>query len=228
MKFGLILTAGGIGKRISAPIPKQFHTIKGKEIFLFTLERLTNFFMFDVIAITYPAQYYKLIVQLLQRYQFENIELIEGGRERFYSVFNALKNFKIISTDYVFVHDAVRPFFSKDLIVKLYENVLKFNAVAPGIPIKDTLKEIDTEGMIKGTVDRSNIVAIQTPQAFKTSLLFSAFEKAIQEGKVFTDEAGVVENYGHKVKFIEGEEMNIKITTPYDLLYAEFLSSQNY
>ncbi len=228
MKFALILTAAGIGKRIQTPIPKQFHSIKGKEIFLFTLERLTNFFAFDVIAITYPTQHFKLMLHLLQKYQFNNIELIEGGIERFHSVLNALKNDKIKSTDFVFVHDAVRPFVTKDLLVRLYDNVLKFNAVAPGIPIKDTLKEVDSEGMIEKTIDRSNLVAIQTPQAFKTSLLLLAYEKAINDGKIFTDDAGVVENYGHKVKFIEGEEVNIKITTPSDLLYAEFLALHNY
>lgn len=225
MKLGLILTAGGYGKRVGNPIPKQFHLIKGKAIFIHSLQNLVNSIKFNSVVITYPVEYKKLMFDILIKNDFFDIEIIEGGKERFQSVWNALRSPQIQNTDFVFVHDAVRPFVRKDLVNRLYENVIKHKAVVPGILVKDTLKEIDHDGFVSKTISRTNIVAIQTPQAFSTSLLISAYEKAISEGFSFTDEAGFVEYFGHKVKVVEGDENNIKITTPQDLLYAEFIIS---
>ncbi|MCX7909357.1 MAG: 2-C-methyl-D-erythritol 4-phosphate cytidylyltransferase [Ignavibacteria bacterium] len=224
MKLGLIVTAGGSGKRLGGVIPKQFHTIKNQPIIVLSLENLLNSLKFDVVVVTYPIDYYKLTCELLhEKFPSVEIELVPGGNERFDSVRNALQNQRIQGTDYVFIHDAVRPFVSKELIIRLYENVLKYNAVAPAIKIKDTLKEVDDEGFILKTIDRKQVYAIQTPQAFRTELIISAYEKAISEEQSFTDEAGVVENFGQKVKIIEGDEKNIKITTPDDLLLAMFI-----
>ncbi|MGC8749130.1 MAG: 2-C-methyl-D-erythritol 4-phosphate cytidylyltransferase [Candidatus Kapaibacteriota bacterium] len=223
--LGLVIAAGGTGKRIGGLIPKQFHTINGKPILLATLEKIISILRFDTIVITYPQEHYKIMQELLEKAKIENVELVEGGPTRFESIWNALRTRSIRQTDFVFVHDAVRPFVTKELIIRIYDAVLRFNAVAPGVKIKDTIKELDSEEFITGTIDRSNLVAIQTPQAFKTSLLISAYEKAFSEGKSFTDEAGVVEYFGKPVKFVEGLETNIKITTPQDLILANLMAT---
>lgn len=223
MRIGLIIAAGGTGKRIGGIIPKQFHTLQGKPILVVTLERMLASLRFDTIVLTYPREYFNLTNDVLEKANFSQIHLVEGGTTRFESVWNALQTNSIRETDFVFVHDAVRPFVNKELIIRVYDNVLRYNAVAPGVKIKDTIKEIDNEEFIIRTIDRSNLVAIQTPQAYRTSLLISAFENAISEGKIFTDEAGVVENFGERVKIVAGSETNIKITTQEDLLLASFL-----
>jgi 2-C-methyl-D-erythritol 4-phosphate cytidylyltransferase len=161
----------------------------------------------------------------LESGNYPDIDLVEGGEERFHSVWNALQTHQIQQTDIVFIHDAVRPFVSKNLMIRIYENVLKYNAVAPGVKIKDTVKEIDNDSFIIHTIDREKLVAIQTPQAYKTTLLTEAYKKALQDGKTFTDEAGILEYYGERVKLVEGDEKNIKITTPDDLILASFLAA---
>lgn len=225
MKLGLIIAAGGTGTRAGGPIPKQFHIISGKPILTMTIENITHCLKFDAIVVTYPVDYFKLLSELLEKSSVKNVELVEGGPTRFDSVWNALQQHSIQQTDIVFVHDAVRPFVDKELIIRIYDNAIRHKAVAPGIRLKDTIKEIDKEEFILKTIDRSNLVAIQTPQAFETGLLISAYEKAISEKKIFTDEAGVVENFGFRVKFVEGSETNIKITTPQDLLLASLIAS---
>lgn len=225
MKLGLIVAAGGTGKRIGGIIPKQFHTLQGKPILILTIERILASLHFDSVVVTYPREFHNLTSELLEKANFSNVHLVEGGPTRFDSVWNALQTNSIRETNYVFVHDAVRPFVTKELIIRIYDNLLRYNAVAPGVKLKDTIKEINTQDYIVRTIDRTNLVAIQTPQAFRTQLLISAFEKAIAEGKVFTDEAGAVENLGEKVKIVLGSDTNIKITTPEDLLLASFLST---
>jgi 2-C-methyl-D-erythritol 4-phosphate cytidylyltransferase len=225
MKLGLIITAGGTGKRIGGVIPKQFHTISGKPIILQTIENILKALKFDAIVVTYPLEFLKLITELLESGNYPDIDLVEGGEERFHSVWNALQTHQIQQTDIVFIHDAVRPFVSKNLMIRIYENVLKYNAVAPGVKIKDTVKEIDNDSFIIHTIDREKLVAIQTPQAYKTTLLTEAYKKALQDGKTFTDEAGILEYYGERVKLVEGDEKNIKITTPDDLILASYLAT---
>lgn len=226
MNLGLIVTAAGTGKRIGSLIPKQFHSINGVPILILTLNNLTSSLKFNSIAVTYPKQHLNLVQEMLKKYDYDFVELVEGGEERCHSVWNALQSSRIRQTDYVFIHDAVRPFVSNELMIRLFDNVLKFDAVAPGISIKDTLKEIDKDEFIVKTIDRTNIVAIQTPQAFRTELIITAYKKGLSDSKIFTDEASVVEYFGVKVKYVDGDERNIKITTPQDLLYANFLASQ--
>lgn len=225
MKLGLIVTAGGSGKRIGGLIPKQFHSINGIPILILTLKNMTNSLNFESIVVTYPKEHYKLVQEMLKKYEYDFVELVEGGEERFNSVWNALQSKQILQTDYVFIHDAVRPFVNKELVIRVYENLLRYDAVAPGIYIKDTLKKIDSQELIVETIDRTNIVAIQTPQGFRTELIHSAYKKALKDNKIFTDESAVVEYFGAKVKFVEGDERNIKITTPQDLFYANFLAT---
>jgi len=225
MKIGLILTAGGIGKRFGSETPKQFVFLKGKPLFILTLDNLLKIQEFNNIILTYPKSWENVFFDLIEQFPpSRTVDFVEGGSERFYSVWNALQHPSIQSTDIVLIHDAVRPFITSSLIERLLNGIANFDGVIPGIKVKDTLKESDENGVVLHTLNRDKIFAIQTPQAFKTQILVESYSKAINDGKIFTDDSGVAEFAGFKIKIVEGEEINIKITTPLDFAFAEFLN----
>jgi 2-C-methyl-D-erythritol 4-phosphate cytidylyltransferase len=225
MKIGLILTAGGIGKRFGSETPKQFVFLKGKPLFILTLDNLLKIQEFHNIILTYPKSWENVFFDLIEQFPpSRTVDFVEGGSERFYSVWNALQHPSIQSTDIVLIHDAVRPFVTSSLIERLLNGIANFDGVIPGIKVKDTLKESDENGVVLHTLNRDKIFAIQTPQAFKTQILAESYSKAINDGKIFTDDSGVAEFAGFKIKIVEGEEINIKITTPLDFAFAEFLN----
>jgi 2-C-methyl-D-erythritol 4-phosphate cytidylyltransferase len=225
MKIGLILTAGGIGKRFGSETPKQFVFLKGKPLFILTLDNLLKIQEFNNIILTYPKSWENVFFDLIEQFPpSRTVDFVEGGSERFYSVWNALQHPSIKSTDIVLIHDAVRPFVTSSLIERLLNGIANFDGVIPGIKVKDTLKESDENGVVLHTLNRNKIFAIQTPQAFKTQILVESYSTAINEGKIFTDDSGVAEFAGFRIKIVEGEEINIKITTPLDFAFAEFLN----
>jgi 2-C-methyl-D-erythritol 4-phosphate cytidylyltransferase len=225
MKIGLILTAGGIGKRFVSETPKQFVFLKGKPLFILTLDNLLKIQEFNNIILTYPKSWENVFFDLIEQFPpSRTVDFVEGGSERFYSVWNALQHPSIKSTDIVLIHDAVRPFVTSSLIERLLNGIANFDGVIPGIKVKDTLKESDENGVVLHTFNRDKIFAIQTPQAFKTQIIVESYSKAINEGKIFTDDSGVAEFAGFRIKIVEGEEINIKITTPLDFAFAEFLN----
>jgi 2-C-methyl-D-erythritol 4-phosphate cytidylyltransferase len=225
MKIGLILTAGGIGKRFGSETPKQFVFLKGKPLFILTLDNLLKIQEFHNIILTYPKSWENVFFDLIEQFPpSRTVDFVEGGSERFYSVWNALQHPSIKSTDIVLIHDAVRPFVTSSLIERLLNGIANFDGVIPGIKVKDTLKESDENGVVLHTFNRDKIFAIQTPQAFKTQILVESYSKAINDGKIFTDDSGVAEFAGFKIKIVEGEEINIKITTLLDFAFAEFLN----
>jgi len=225
MKIGLILTAGGIGKRFGSETPKQFVFLKGKPLFILTLDNLLKIQEFNNIILTYPKSWENVFFDLIEQFPpSRTVDFVEGGSERFYSVWNALQHPSIQSTDIVLIHDAVRPFVTSSLIERLLNGIANSDGVIPGIKVKDTLKESDENGVVLHTLNRDKIFAIQTPQAFKTQILVESYSKAINDGKIFTDDSGVAEFAGFKIKIVEGEEINIKITTPLDFAFAEFLN----
>jgi 2-C-methyl-D-erythritol 4-phosphate cytidylyltransferase len=225
MKIGLILTAGGIGKRFGSETPKQFVFLKGKPLFILTLDNLLKIQEFHNIILTYPKSWENVFFDLIEQFPpSRTVDFVEGGSERFYSVWNALQHPSIKSTDIVLIHDAVRPFVTSSLIERLLNGIANFDGVIPGIKVKDTLKEADENGVALHTLNRNKIFAIQTPQAFKTQILAESYSKAINDGKIFTDDSGVAEFAGFRIKIVEGEEINIKITTPLDFAFAEFLN----
>ncbi|ROL56188.1 2-C-methyl-D-erythritol 4-phosphate cytidylyltransferase [Bacteroidetes/Chlorobi group bacterium MS-B_bin-24] len=225
MKIGLILTAGGIGKRFGSETPKQFVFLKGKPLFILTLDNLLKIQEFNNIILTYPKSWENVFFDLIEQFPpSRTVDFVEGGSERFYSVWNALQHPSIKSTDIVLIHDAVRPFVTSSLIERLLNGIANFDGVIPGIKVKDTLKESDENGVALHTLNRNKIFAIQTPQAFKTQILVESYSKAINDGKIFTDDSGVAEFAGFRIKIVEGEEINIKITSPLDFAFAEFLN----
>jgi 2-C-methyl-D-erythritol 4-phosphate cytidylyltransferase len=151
--------------------------------------------------------------------------LLEGGENRQQSVANALAAISADANDVVLVHDAVRPFVNAEIIHDVIAAAAKYGAAIVGVPAVDTVKQVErtAEGaIIKATIPREKIVLAQTPQGFRYGILKRAFDEAITDGFIGTDEASLVERSGQQVSVVMGSPRNMKITTPADLELAEY------
>lgn len=221
MKRSFIVTAGGIGQRMESKVPKQFIEIQGKPILMYTLENLYSFDPHAQFILTLPSEWFSYWNDLIKKHKFTiPVELVEGGKERFHSIQNALK---IVNGDVVAIHDGVRPFVSHTTLQNLFEKVSSHKAVIPIVSIKDSLIEI--VGDYSKHVQREKYKIVQTPQIFKTEIIKSAYTHTFSPE--FTDDASVVEKSGTRIELVEGNNENIKITSPEDLKLAQFYLFQN-
>ena len=221
MKRSFVVTAGGIGKRMGSEIPKQFIEIQGKPILMHTLENLYAFASDAQFILTLPSEWFSYWNDLIKNKKFTiPIELVEGGKERFHSIQNALK---IVNGDVVAIHDGVRPFVSHTTLQNLFEKVSSHKAVIPILSIKESLREI--VGDYSKHVQREKYKIVQTPQIFQTEIIKSAY--TLTFSPEFTDDASVVEKSGTRIELVEGNNENIKITTPEDLNLAHYFISLN-
>ncbi len=149
-------------------------------------------------------------------------DLVVGGLTRQASVFNGLQSLPT-DVDCVIVHDGVRPFVTDEVIFACIEAADEFGAAVAAVPVKDTVKVASADGFIVDTPDRDKLWAVQTPQAFRASVLLDAHALAQREGVTATDDAMLVEQLGFRVKIVSGSDANLKITTPDDLIIAEAL-----
>ena len=149
-------------------------------------------------------------------------DLVVGGLTRQASVFNGLQSLPT-DVDCVIVHDGVRPFVTDEVIFACIEAADEFGAAVAAVPVKDTVKVASADGFIVDTPDRDKLWAVQTPQAFRASVLMDAHALAQREGVTATDDAMLVEQLGFRVKIVSGSDANLKITTPDDLIFAEAL-----
>lgn len=224
--IGLILVAGGLGKRLPKDLPKQFLDLQGKPIFVRALEPFLRL-NFDCIAITFPSGFLETTNSILDKFGLTGkVNLIEGGVERYNSVWNALNFEGIRSCDYVLIHDAVRPFVSVELIQRIIGGLVYEKAIIPAILPKDTIKQVNFEKYVYQTLSRETCLLVQTPQAFETELLYRAYDFVISHGIHITDDASAIEQIGGKVKVVDGEEYNFKITNSIDLEFAEFIAGK--
>jgi len=215
--FSIIITAGGIGKRMGADIPKQFVEIGGKPILIRTLELFYNFDQSAQIVITLPGEWKTYWSELLTKHQCSvPHEVVDGGTERYHSIKNALK---LCNGGYIAVHDAVRPFVSQATLERCFSEVKQFGQVVPVIPLKETIRQIFDD--TSRTVNRSEYCIVQTPQCFKKEIIEKAYNIDYHSG--ITDDAGLVEEAGFLIHLVEGNEENIKITSRLDLALAEQL-----
>jgi 2-C-methyl-D-erythritol 4-phosphate cytidylyltransferase len=218
MKKYAIIVAGGTGKRMQNDIPKQFLLINNKPVLFYTLNVFLKTFNDLQIILVLPVEFMSMGREIIDGYfNNERIIITAGGDTRFQSVKNGLQ--LVVEESIVFVHDGVRCLLSPDLIKRCYDQAIETGSAIPAIAIKDSVRIITDEG--NEALDRSSIKCIQTPQTFHSKILLPAFN--IDYKDKFTDEATVVEAYGLKVFLIEGEENNIKITRPVDMLVAEKL-----
>jgi len=217
MKNYVIIVAGGKGQRMDSELPKQFINLSGKPVILHTIHKFHLYDPFIEKIIVIPPGYRDNWSRLIQENQL-NIQyiLVDGGRERFHSVKNALEH--ITGEGIVAVHDAVRPLVSIETIRRSFEMAREKGCAVPCIDIPETVRSIYPEG--SKTISRDNLKIIQTPQVFHSKILKESYQVTFR--KEFTDDATVVEQAGHTIHLVEGNTENIKITTRKDLKLAEY------
>lgn len=216
-----VIVAGGKGRRMGFDINKVYMMLDGKEILARTLYAFEMCSVIDEIIVVTGADDIDRCRKIVERYGLKKVSHItEGGQERSNSVHNGLK---LAKGEYVLIHDGARCLITIDEITKVAEAVKMHGAAALGVTVKDTLKSIDKDGVITGTVDRDFTVQIQTPQAFIRNEILSLHEKALSEGLVVTDDCSIFEHYGKKVKVVFGSYENIKLTTPVDITAGEHI-----
>ena len=220
----IIVVAGGKGLRMGSDIPKQFLPIGDKPVLMRTLERFREYSDDLQIILVLPEAQQEYWQELCKKYNFKvEYLLANGGQTRFHSVQNGLALVPDDAEGVVGVHDGVRPFPSIEVIRNCYETARTAKAVIPVIPVVETLRHISLTShplpLTSKTVPRDEYRLVQTPQTFDIQLLKAANRQPYNDG--FTDDASVVESYGHKITLVEGNRENIKITTPYDITVAE-------
>ena len=216
MKKYAVIVAAGSGIRMGGTTPKQFMLVNNKPVLYYTLQTFLNAFADIQIILVLPFDYTDIGQEIIDAYfDKDKIRIAAGGDTRFQSVKNGLQ---LVEDDsIIFVHDGVRCLLTEDLIHRCYANAAKTGTAIPVIVSKDSVRIVNDEG--NDAVDRNKVMLVQTPQTFHSKILLPAFQ--IDYKEKFTDEATVVEAYGLKVTLVEGEENNIKITRPVDLLIAE-------
>jgi len=209
----VIIVAGGKGLRMGSDIPKQFLPIGGKPVLMRTIERFRAYSKDLQIILVLPEAQQDYWQGLCKEYNFKvEYLLANGGQTRFHSVQNGLALVPDDAQGVIGVHDGVRPFPSIEVIRRCYETARTAKAVIPVIPIVETVCNSQA-------VPRDEYRLVQTPQTFDIQLLKAANRQPYNDG--FTDDASVVESYGHQITLVEGNRENIKITTPYDITVAE-------
>jgi 2-C-methyl-D-erythritol 4-phosphate cytidylyltransferase len=232
----VIIVAGGKGLRMGSDTPKQFLPVGGLPVLMRTMLRFHEYSPTLNIVLVLPRAQQDYWKSLCWQHQFNlDYQLADGGKTRFHSVQNGLSLISDDADGVVGVHDGVRPFVSVEVISRCYETARKHKAVIPVVPVVETLRHVDQHPQDDGdssqcssflsnrscTVPRDEYRLVQTPQVFDIQLLKAASRQPWQKG--FTDDASVVEAYGHAVTLVEGNRENIKITTPADLFMAEAL-----
>lgn len=217
LKKYAVIVAGGTGSRMGSAMPKQFLMVNGKPILYYSIKSFLTAFDDVQIIIVLPEEHIGTGQEIIDAYfDYSNIILVNGGRTRFHSVQNGLSI--IEEESLVFVHDAVRCLVTPELLIRCADDAAFYGSSLPVVESKDSIRMV--EGTDSTAVDRRKIKIVQTPQVFHSKLILPAF-KGIDYKEHFTDEAAVMEAFGVKVHLTQGEEENIKITYPLDVLLAE-------
>ena len=216
MEHYAIIAGGGLGVRMSETVPKQFLPLERMPIIMHSMQRFVPFC--KKIIVVLPEDYFKLWADLQKKHHFTIPHtLVAGGETRFDSVGNAMEH--LPDEGLVAIHDAVRPFASKMLIARCFYKANKYGNAVAAVRVTDSLRMME---MGKSeNVDREIFYRVQTPQVFRCSQIKEAYKQNYRS--IFTDDATVLETYGELIHLVEGEELNIKITTPIDMFLAETL-----
>ncbi len=218
----VIIVAGGKGLRMGTNVPKQFLPINGLPVLMRTIERFREYQHDMKIIVVLPKEQLSQWEEMCKNHHFTSVDAIaDAGPTRFDSVKSGLSLIDDNAQGIVGIHDGVRPFPSIEVIANCYETARSAKAVIPVVPVLETLRRITPDS---GTelVPREEYLLAQTPQTFDIGLLKKAYEQPFKES--FTDDASVVESYGHAITLVDGNRENIKITTPYDLRIARVLA----
>src|SRR6202158_2784254 len=231
-RIAAILPAAGLGTRMGADTPQQFLELDGVPIVILSLRRIASCALVtDIIVATRGDEVARLEERIRREKLKQNVRVVRGGDSRQDSVAQALE---LVSndTEIVLVHDAVRPFVTREQIARVIEEARSCRAAILGIPAMDTVKEVKRASLpqdvalITSTIPRERIVLAQTPQAFQYALIRDAFRSGQKDGVTASDEAGLVERLGHDVYVVQGSDRNLKITRPADMELAPFYLAQ--
>ena len=215
-RVGVIIVAGGSGSRMGGSLPKQFSLVGGVPILARTINAFHKALPTARIIFVLPAEHIAFWKNFSARFEVAKHSVVEGGEERFHSVRNGIEALSD-AVDLIAVQDGVRPFASKEMILRVVDCAAKNGAAIPVVNAVDSYRTV--EGEESHIIDRTPLRIVQTPQIFAAPILRAAYDTPFR--KEFTDDASVVEYSGEKITLCEGEYTNIKITTPSDLVIAE-------
>ncbi|MBA2368813.1 MAG: 2-C-methyl-D-erythritol 4-phosphate cytidylyltransferase [Candidatus Protochlamydia sp.] len=215
--FSVVLLAGGKGTRMHSPIPKQYLKLKNQIVALYSFKIFASMPQVEQLIVVCEPEYREVFSSL--PFKGRSLLFTQPGLRRQDSLYNALLLLK--GDPLVCVHDAARPFIDEELVHQVMNEAKNIGAAVLGVRAKSTIKVCNEAQMVLHTPDRRSVWEIQTPQAAKLSLLNQGFAKAMQLNAAITDEGGLIELIDQPVKVVEGTYLNIKLTTPEDLLIAE-------
>lgn len=212
---------------MSSPTHKQYLCLDEIPILVHCLQSFASHPAVDEIIIVAPAEQLDFCRwDIVHAYSIDKVSaVVRGGAQRQDSVRNGLRACQCSADDIILIHDGVRPLVDPQTIDRVIAGVLEHDACIAAVPAKDTLKVV-RDGLIESTPERSSMWAAQTPQGFRCNLIVNAHEQALAHGFSATDDASVLEWYGHTVAITEGSYTNLKITTPEDLVLAQVLLNQ--
>lgn len=231
VKTAAIILAAGKGTRMQSRTPKQYLTLEDKPVLFYSMNTFSRLDIIDeIILVVSEGEQEYCKEKIVTAYGIEKIKTItEGGTERYISVFNGIKQVSA-DVDYIMIHDSARPLVSENTIRKAYEVMVTKEACVVGVPVKDTIKQVDEELRVSMTLPRNTLWSIQTPQCFKKDVICEAYNNMHdylkdlykEESVLITDDSMIVETFGNAyVSMVEGEYTNIKITTPEDIELAK-------
>ena len=231
MKTAAVVLAGGSVKRMGAEVPKQYLSLDGRPLVFYSLKAFEDSFIDTVVLVVTAGDEDYCRREIVERYGFRKVAaVVSGGKERYHSV---VKGVEAVAEDvsWIFIHDGARPFLSREVLERAFEDVKRSGASVVAVQSKDTVRLADAEGFVRETPPRDEVWQMQTPQVFSAELLRRACrELSEKEGELLakgiriTDDAMMVELLcGQRAHLVTGDYENIKITTPEDLEFAEML-----
>lgn len=220
---GVVIVAAGKGSRMRSAVSKQYLLLQNRPIILHTLKVFQAMDELSDIVLVVGSEDIVMVENWVEQYEMNKVKaVVAGGSERQNSVHKGLRELGD-HVEWVLIHDGVRPFVTEQAVCRLLEEVRQSEAAVLAVPVKETIKIVESDGYIASTPDRAKLWSIQTPQAFRRELIIASHEEAEAAGFLGTDDAMLVERRGIPVKIVEGDYDNIKITTPEDLPRAELI-----
>ncbi|MBD2361407.1 2-C-methyl-D-erythritol 4-phosphate cytidylyltransferase [Anabaena minutissima FACHB-250] len=224
----LLIPAAGVGKRMGSQRNKLLLEVRSQSILAWTLLAAQAASEITWIGIISQPTDWREFKEILANLELTKpVELIIGGSTRQESVYNGLQALPK-AAEQVLIHDGARCLATPDLLNSCAQAIRQCSGLIAAVPVKDTIKVVDGNGIIQSTPDRSHLWAAQTPQGFNVKLLKQCHAEGVSQGWEVTDDAALFEKCGIEVQIVEGEETNLKITTPQDLAIAEFILSSRY
>lgn len=225
--FAAVVLSAGSGKRMKSDIPKQYMNLLGKPVIYYSLKAFQDCGFSSIVLVCGKDDIDYCRHEIVEKYDLAGVTaIVAGGKERYHSVYQGLK--AVGEADYVFIHDGARPMINEDIIRRLQEAVVEEGAAVAGMPVKDTINIVDSSNYIESTPERKYVWQVQTPQCFSFPIIYEAYEKLVADEVAgvdippVTDDAMVLSYVSEqKVRMVEADYRNIKITTPEDLSVAE-------